>query len=103
MKTEAAQRLGIEPFDAADYLETEEDCAEYLTIVLGEDDPAALAIALGAIARSRGMSGIAREAGLTREGLYKALGENGNPTFSTIQKVMRALGLQLSVQPIAHA
>lgn len=101
MNRNAAKALGIRPFDAAEYLKIDEDCAEYLTIVLGENDPASLAVALGAIARARGMTKIAREAGLTREGLYKALGEQGNPSFATVQKVMHAMGLQLSVQPIA--
>lgn len=100
MNENAAKKLGIEPFDPANYLETEEDCAAYLTIVLGENDPASLAAALGTIARARGMTRMARQAGMTREGLYKALADQGNPSFATVQKVMWAMGLQLSVQPI---
>ena len=103
MNLDAAKKLGIEPFDAADYLKTEEDCADYLSVVLGDGDPALLAAALGDVARARGMTQVARDSGLTREGLYKALREDGNPSFATVLKVMHAMGLQISVQPIAHA
>lgn len=89
-------------FDAADYLQSEQACAEYLTFVLEDGDPVLIAAALGDIAKARGMSQVARDAGLTREGLYKALGEQGNPSFATVLKVMRALGLQFNVQPAAH-
>lgn len=101
MNENAAKKLGIQPFDPADYLRTDEDCAAYLTIVLGENDPASLAAALGAIARSRGMTRVAHQAGLTREGLYKALGDQGNPSFATVQRVMHAMGLQFSVHPLS--
>ena len=86
-------------FDAADYLESEEDCAQYLAIVLEDGNPQLLAAALGDIARARGRSQVARDAGLTREGLYKALSAEGNPSFMTVLKVMQALGLKFSVQP----
>ena len=85
-------------FDAADYLKTEEDC-----VVLEDGDPALLAAALGDVARARGMSQVARDAGITREGLYKALSAEGNPSFATVFKVMRALGLQINVKPLARA
>jgi probable addiction module antidote protein len=90
-------------FDAADYLKTEQDCADYLSVVLEDGDPALVAAALGDVARARGMTQVARDSGLTREGLYKALSSQGNPSFSTVMKVMHAMGLQISVQPAAHA
>jgi probable addiction module antidote protein len=102
MNPKAAEKLGIKPFDAAAYLESEEDCAQYLSAVMADGDPAVVAVALGDIAKARGMSQVARDAGITREGLYKALGEQGNPSFSTIMKVVEALGLRLAVQPVTH-
>ncbi len=89
-------------FDAADYLKTEADCAQYLSVVLEDGDPALLAAALGDVARARGMSQVARDAGITREGLYKALSAEGNPSVATVLKVMRALGLQIDVKPLAR-
>lgn len=89
-------------FDAADYLKTDQDCAEYLSVVLEDGDPALVAAALGDVAKARGMSQVARESGLTREGLYKALSSQGNPSFATVMKVLQALGLKVSIQA-AHA
>ena len=85
------------PWDAARYLETDEDIAAYLDAALEEDDPTLLAAALGDIARAKGMTEIARETGLGRESLYKALSSDGNPEFGTVQKVVRSLGLKLHV------
>ena len=82
-------------WDAAEYLESPEDMAAYLEAALEEDDPALFAAALGDIARAKGMSQIAREAGLGRESLYKALSAEGNPEFATVLKVLRSLGLKL--------
>lgn len=82
-------------WDAAEHLETEEDMAAYLEAALEDGDPAVVAAALGDIARAKGMSQIARETGLGRENLYKALSPDGNPEFSTVLKVVRALGLRL--------
>jgi probable addiction module antidote protein len=82
-------------WDAAEYLESPEDMAAYLEAALEEDDPALFAAALGDIARAKGMSQIAREAGLGRESLYKALSSEGNPEFATVLKVLRSLGLKL--------
>ncbi|MBD8242488.1 addiction module antidote protein [Pantoea agglomerans] len=84
-------------WDSAEYLKTEEDMAEYLNACMEEagDDPAFIARALGAIARARGMTQVAREAGVSRESLYRALSGNGNPEFGTILKVVKALGLRL--------
>ncbi len=91
------------PFDAADYLSTFEDVAAYLEAVIedGDDDPALITQALGAIARSRNVSELARRAGMSREGLYKALSADGNPSFATVLKVSRALGLRLHFESIA--
>jgi len=83
------------PWDAAEYLETEEDMAIYLEAALEENDPALVAAALGDIARAKGMTQIAREAGLGRESLYKALSPEGNPELATVLKVLKALGLRL--------
>ena len=83
------------PWDAAEHLTTEDDMAAYLEAALEDGDPALVAAALGDIARAKGMSQIARETGLGRESLYKALSPDGNPEFSTVLKVVRALGLRL--------
>ena len=85
------------PWDAAALLETDEDIAAYLDAVLDGDDPSLLAAALGDVARAKGMTRIARKAGLGRESLYKTLSLDGNPEFATVQKVVRALGLRLRV------
>ena len=82
-------------WDAAEHLEHEDDMAAYLEAALEENDPALIAAALGDIARAKGMSQIARETGLGRESLYKALSAEGNPEFATVLKVIEALGLQL--------
>ena len=84
------------PWDAAKYLETEEDMAAYLEAALEEGNPALVSAVLGDIARAKGMAQIARETGLGRESLYKALSPEGNPEFATVLKVVRALGLRLS-------
>lgn len=86
-------------YDTADYLKTDADIAAYLEAVLEENDPALLNAALGDIARARNMSQLARDTGLTREGLYKALNAEGNPSFATIQKVAHALGFKLQIVP----
>lgn len=85
------------PWDAAALLRSDSDIVAYLEAVLDEDDPALLAAALGDVARAKGMTRIARDAGLGRESLYKALSLGGNPEFATVQKVIRALGLRLRV------
>jgi probable addiction module antidote protein len=85
------------PYDVADQLRTSEEMAVYLDAWLTEapDDVAGIARALGDIARAKGMSKVAREAGLSRESLYKALSEDGNPSLATVLKVAKALGLRL--------
>lgn len=85
------------PWDITRYLDSDEAIAAYLDAVLEEDDPALLAAALGDVARAKGMTHIARDAGLGRESLYKALSDQGNPEFGTVLKVMCALGLKLHV------
>lgn len=87
-------------FDMTEHLPDEQAVAEYLTVVLEENDPAALADALGTIARARGMTDIAKSSGITREALYKALRPNARPRFETISKVCAALGVRLVAQPI---
>ncbi|MCZ7560612.1 MAG: putative addiction module antidote protein [Burkholderiaceae bacterium] len=87
------------PWDPAEHLDTEEDMAAYLEAALEDGDPALVAAALGDIARAKGMTQVAREAGLGRESLYKALSPAGNPEFATIMKVVSALGLKLHATP----
>jgi probable addiction module antidote protein len=87
------------PYDAAEYLESEEDMAAYLQAGFKDGDPSLVVHALGNIARARGMTQIARETGLRRESLYKALSPDGNPEFATILKVVQALGIELHAEP----
>jgi probable addiction module antidote protein len=90
-------------YDSADYLVDIEDAAAYLEAALEEagDDPATIAQALGAIARSGNVSELARRAGMSREGLYKALSADGNPSFATIMRITKALGLKLRFVSVA--
>lgn len=90
-------------WDSAEHLQSDEDIKLYLEACFEEagDDPAFIVHALGVIARAKNMSQLARDTGITREGLYKALSTEGNPTFATVTKVARALGLQITVQ-VAH-
>ena len=90
-------------FDPADYLDDIDDVTAYLQIALDEsdEDPSAVPRALGVIARSQNMSELARRVGMSRDGLYKALSETGNPTWSTILKVTTALGLKFSLHSVA--
>ncbi|MFC1529519.1 addiction module antidote protein [Gemmatimonadota bacterium] len=88
------------PWDAAEHLETDEDMVLYLEAALESGDASLVAAALGDIARAKGMTEIAREAGLGRESLYKALSPEGNPEFATVLKVVRALGLKLHAKAV---
>lgn len=90
------------PYDVAEHLRTRKEMAAYLDVWLDEapDDVAGIARALGAIARAKGMSQVAKEAGLSRESLYRALSESGNPSFATVLKVARALGMRLHAQAV---
>jgi probable addiction module antidote protein len=96
------KKLYTRPYDAAAYLKTEQECALYLQAAIDESDgDAAMVVgALGDIARARGMMNLARETGLTREGLYKALSPEGNPSFATVMKVCKALGLKLHTETV---
>ena len=93
--------LKVIPFDPAEHLETEEDILYYLEAAMEGNDPKHIASALGDVARSKGMSEIARKSGLGRQALYNALSENGNPTLDTLMAVLNALGLQLTVRKSA--
>lgn len=84
-------------WDAAGYLTTEEDITAYLNAALEDGDTSVMAAALGDIGRARGMTQLAKETGVTRDGLYKALSPTGNPSFDTVQKVVKALGFKLAV------
>jgi probable addiction module antidote protein len=92
----------LSEFDMAKQLENEEDIAAYVTMVIEDGDAAELAHALGVAARARGMSEIAKAAGISREALYKALRPGANPRFDTINRVCTALGVKLVAQPV-HA
>lgn len=98
--TKATAKTKTVPYDVAEQLRTPQEMAAYLDAWLVEapDDAQGIARALGQIARSKGMSQVARDAGLSRESLYKALGENGNPSFATVLKVARALGVRLHAE-----
>lgn len=86
-------------YDTADYLKTDRDIAGYLAACSEENDPALMAAALGDVARAKNMSRLSRETGLTREGLYKALSPDGNPSLATTMKVAAALGFKLVLVP----
>jgi probable addiction module antidote protein len=87
-------------YDVVDYLKTEKDIAGYLEACMEEagDDAAYIAAALGDIARARGMAQLAKDTGISREGLYKALSADGNPSLATVLKVVKALGLKLTTK-----
>jgi len=90
-------------FDAAEYLDTPESQADLLADAFDSGDATYIAHALGVIARARGMTTVARDAGVTREALYKALSEKGDPKLSTLLGLMKALGVQLTAKPVAPA
>jgi probable addiction module antidote protein len=97
----AKKKIKTTAYDSADFLSSKEAVHTYLTEALATDDAAFIAHALGTVARARGMTQIAKKAGLSRESLYKALSSDGNPEFGTIIRVMQALGLKLSLQAAA--
>jgi probable addiction module antidote protein len=94
-------RVRTRPYDSAEYLDSPEAIAEYLTDALEDDDPNFIAKAIGTAARARGMSEVAREAGVSRENLYRALSGDTKPEFDTIRRVLDALGVRLEVKPKA--
>ena len=91
--------LGIRDFDAANYLNSVEEIAFYLEDIIDSGDSAVIARGLGAVARSKGMTEVAKAAGVSREHLYRALSSEGNPEFATVIKVLDALGLKLIAVP----
>lgn len=89
--------IETKPWDAAEFLATGEDIRHYLESAFEDGDPAIIRNAFNTVARSRGMTALAKDAGVTRETLYKAFGDRGNPTLDTLIKVTRALGVRLSI------
>ena len=92
--------LKLVPFDAARYLDDDEAIAEYMTAVLETNDSDLLLLALGDVARAKGMAQVAKDAGLGRESLYKALSPGAKPRFDTVLKVARALGVKFTAQAV---
>ena len=101
--TQKIKVADLPDFDMAEHLDSDEAIAQYLSIVLEENDPAELVHALKTVARARGMTEVARASGVTREALYKALRPASQPRFDTIMKIMNGLGVKLSAQSAAHA
>ena len=89
--------LETEPYDSADYLKTPEEIAAYLEAAFEDGDAAVITHALGVVARAEGMTEVAKQTGLTRASLYKALSADGHPEFATVLKVVQALGLKMTV------
>lgn len=89
----------IKPFDAADYLDNEEVIAEYLNAALEDPNPDVFLMAVSDVAKARGMSRLAKDAGLGRESLYKALAPGAKPRYETVIKLLRALGVELNAAP----
>ena len=94
--------MKIAPFDASKYLDSEETIAEFLSAILESGDQTALLLALGDVAKARGMTKIAADSGLNRESLYRAFSAGANPGFDTVRRVMEAVGVRLVVVPIDH-
>jgi len=92
---------GTTAYDVADYLTSPQRIAAYLELALEEGEPTAISTALGNVARAKGMTRLAKETGLTREALYRALAPEGNPTLSTFTAVLDALGLKMRIDPKA--
>ena len=95
--------LKTDVYDTAEFLDTEEGITAYLSEVFASGDPAFIADGLGVVARARGMTQFAKDAGLSRENLYRALSLKGNPELSTLVQVLATLGFRLTVEPIEHA
>lgn len=93
--------FNISDFDAADYLDDEESIAEYISAALEDPNPDSLIVAIRTVAKVRGMSELAKEAGLGRESLYKALTPGSKPRYETISKLIKALGVRLNAEPIS--
>lgn len=89
--------IETKPYNPFDYLETKEEINEYLNNAYLDEDPRVFLVALGYLAKKQGMAEVAKKAGLNRESLYKALAGEGNPRFSTVSRVIKALGCKLAV------
>ena len=96
-------KIETDKFDIADELDSEAAITIYLTDALETADPAYVAHALGKVAKARGMSEVARQAGLSRTSLYAALSPEGNPTLATLMTVMKALGVRLAAVPVGQS
>jgi probable addiction module antidote protein len=94
------KKIETAPFDAADYLDDEETIAEYLTAALEDPNPDIFLVAVRDVARARGMAQLARETGLGRESLYKALAPGAKPRYDTVLKVLHALGVKVQIEPV---
>ena len=92
-------KLNLAPFDASDYLDSEEVIAEYLTVALEDPDPDAFLMAVRDVAKARGIATVAANAGLGRESLYKALKPGAKPRFDTVRRLLVALGVRLDIKP----
>lgn len=90
------------PFDAADYLDSEEVIAQYLSAALEDENPDVFLVAVGDVAKARGMAQLAKDTGLGRESLYKALAPGAKPRYDTVLKLVRALGMELHATVAAH-
>ena len=90
--------VNTKPWDASEYLKTEQDIIDYLDAASETGDPTLMQAAIGDVAKARGMGQIAEAAGVGRESLYKSLSKDGNPSFQTIAKVVQALGGRLTIQ-----
>ncbi|WP_280192142.1 addiction module antidote protein [Delftia sp. PS-11] len=100
MNEEFIAAHGLKKFDASEYLNSPEECAAYLQEFIDEEDKTLLFQAIGDVLKAqRRMSQASREIGISREGLYKALGENGNPSFKSIADLLKMLGLKISISP----
>lgn len=95
-------KIQTRPFNAHNYLHSEQDIEMYLQVVLEDGDPSLLAAALGDIARARGMTQLAKDTGLSRESLYKSLSGERAPSSDTLFKVMHALGFKFTMQPLTE-
>ena len=95
------KKITFSRYNTANYLQDEQDIQAYLEVALEDGDPAMIAVALGNIARSRNISQLARDTHMSRDGIYKALSGQGNPSFSTISKLAGALGYQINLVPKA--
>jgi probable addiction module antidote protein len=98
--TKAKAPLRLLAFDAARYLDNDEAIAEYMTAILETNEPDLILLALSDVARAKGMAQVAKDAGLGRESLYKALAPGAKPRFETVMKVAHALGVKFTAQPL---